>query len=111
MAQYTAAELLLKAQASSAWNERWRFAWDMNGDGVTTISDTLLWLKWLFFAPGDWVLLMIMQHAPNIGVYFEMSPDKSLYGFGSAILSIFGWLWVWQMISGALENIGLKKPT
>lgn len=104
-----AAALLLKEQAIFASNERWRFVWDMNHDGVYTISDTFLIFKWLFFAPGDWVLLMIMREAPDMGVFLEMSPEASLGGFGAGVISVFAWLvvwsWVWSPI-GALRGKG-----
>lgn len=38
------AEQQLKIAADLAWNIRWRIAWDMNADGVVTISDVGLWL-------------------------------------------------------------------
>jgi hypothetical protein len=98
MAHNVAVEAALKGQATWAWDERWRFVWDMNGDGVYTISDTLLVAKWLFFAPGDWFLLMVIRHAPDMGVYFEITP-KDLYGFGSGAISILCWMFVVGTVS------------
>jgi hypothetical protein len=52
----------LRIAAEFAWNIRWKIAWDMNGDGMVTISDVWLWLKWIFFAPGDLLLLLLMKY-------------------------------------------------
>jgi hypothetical protein len=40
----------LRIAADLVWDARWKFAWDMNGDGAVTFSDAWLWLKWVFFA-------------------------------------------------------------
>ena len=54
-------------------NRLWTFQADMNGDGAVTVSDIWLWLKWLWFYPGDWILL---QFGPTkIGKFFELSPQ------------------------------------
>jgi hypothetical protein len=87
----TPAETFLQTQAKIAGTLRWQFSWDMNGDGVITISDTWLLLKWLFFAPGDYLLLWFMQVVPQAAIYFEVTP-ASLFGLGSGVLSFFCWM-------------------
>ena len=60
---------------STQWpgHRLWTFHADMNSDGVVTVSDVWLWLKWLWFYPGDWILL---QYGPTkIGKFFELSPE------------------------------------
>jgi hypothetical protein len=87
------AEQQLRIAAGLAWNVRWSFAADMNGDGLVTISDAWLWLKWIFFAPGDLLLLLLMSHGTSVALFFEINP-ASLYGALSGMFSVFIWLWV-----------------
>jgi hypothetical protein len=82
------------AQAELAWNTRGAFGWDMNGDGQTTISDVWLVIKWLFYAPGDWLLLVFMRNFPGGALFFEVTP-QSIYGFGSGVLSVLAWMSLW----------------
>ena len=69
------------------WNARWRFPSDMNGDGVVTISDAMLWAKWIFFAPGDALFLATMKFAPGVAAFFELSLSGGL----SALVSVPLW--------------------
>lgn len=75
------AELKLVSLADDMWNVRWIFEADMNADGVVSISDVWLWIKWVYFAPGDFALLMLMSKAPSLAMFLEID-----------IFSIFGWL-------------------
>ena len=65
----------LQNAADLAWHARWNIAWDMNGDGMVTISDALLWLKWTFFAPGDLLLLLLMSYGTPIALFLEINPS------------------------------------
>src|SRR5712675_1416458 len=56
-------DIAIGLDPNSAWDVRWIFLADMNRDGYVTISDFWLWIKWVFYAPGDWILLMLMMHA------------------------------------------------
>src|SRR6516164_8504919 len=68
MAVERMSEEQLRTAADIAWSTRWQFAWDMNGDGLVTSADALLWLKWIILAPGDCVLLLLMmQGTPPCG--------------------------------------------
>jgi len=80
----------LRAAADAAWSQRWHFVSDLNGDGLITISDTLVWAKWIFFAPGDWLLLMLMSHAPAVAIFLELTPANP-YGLLSGIVSGLVW--------------------
>jgi hypothetical protein len=91
MATGVPAEQQLRQAADVAWKERWHFVADMNGDGVTTISDVWLWLKWAFFAPADWLLLITMYYATSVALFLEMTPSM-LSGRFSGITSGFFWL-------------------
>jgi hypothetical protein len=86
----TAAEQRLKQEASAAFSERWQFVADMNGDGAVTISDVGLWLKWVFFAPGDALLLAFMQGLPGAALFLELNP-RSVSGLLSGIISAGVW--------------------
>ena len=92
MAVNSITEQLISA-ADLAWSARWKIAWDMNGDGVVTISDAWLWLKWVFFAPGDFLLLLLMKHGTAIALFLEIYPG-SLYGWLSGLISAAIWFFV-----------------
>lgn len=66
--------------------ELWQLEWDMNGDGVFTISDAYQWLEWGFFLPGDFVLSILMM--TPVGRFFEITPEWQggwVSGVGSAV--------------------------
>ena len=52
-------------------NRLWSFVSDMNFDGSITVSDVGLWIGWLFFYPGDWIISMIV--GTGFGNFFEFS--------------------------------------
>ena len=49
--------------AQAGWRgdayERWAAQSDMNCDGAVTISDVWLWAKYVFYAPGDFMLMTL----------------------------------------------------
>jgi hypothetical protein len=63
----------------------------MNDDGVVTISDAWLWLKWIFFAPGDLLLLLLMNYGTPVALFLEISPT-SISGILSGFMSGIIWL-------------------
>ena len=68
----------------------WFFEADMDQNGVTTISDIWLWVQWLFFYPGDFLILGIMKFG-DIHTFFELS--SSTFGnWFSGIISFIFWL-------------------
>lgn len=72
------------------WHERlWGFVADMNFDGAVTITDLWLWFKWLYFMPGDVVVSMVGPI--GLGRFLEMTPDSSLGGLGSGVMSFLAW--------------------
>lgn len=76
----------------------WAFVSDMNADGSVTISDVLLWLKWLYFMPGDCVIAILGPTA--IGRFLELT--TSSYGsWGSGMVSLF----LWTIILGIAISI------
>jgi hypothetical protein len=91
MAVSTTAQQQLRTAADLAWDARWNFTWDMNNDGVVTISDAWLWLKWVFFAPGDLLLLLLMKFGTGAAVSLQINPTD-LSGWISGLLSAAIWL-------------------
>jgi hypothetical protein len=87
-------------EPNQAWAVRWNFVADMNLDGVITISDFFLWVKWIFYAPGDFILFMLMFYLPSVCKFLEIS-TASLYGWWSLGLSI----WIWASISAGANEI------
>lgn len=51
----------------------WSFISDMNCDGAVTISDVTLWTKWLYFYPGDLLVMLIVRETPNVARFFEIT--------------------------------------
>jgi hypothetical protein len=88
MAGPSLTEQQIRSLAEAAWTLRWRIAQDMNGDGALTISDVLAWCKWLFFAPGDYLLLVTMMEWTQVAAFFEMDTSM-LPGWAAGFLSVF----------------------
>jgi hypothetical protein len=63
----------------------------MNGDGAMTGADTWLWLKWVFFAPGDLLLLLLMKFGTDAAVFLQVNPSD-LSGWITGLLSAAIWL-------------------
>jgi hypothetical protein len=78
---------------------QWHFVTDMNHDGVTTISDISLWMKWLYFYPGDWLLQALMKALPDLTTFLEVSKE-SYGGFLSGLISFFAWIFILSMLAG-----------
>jgi hypothetical protein len=94
-------DLSVGLDPSAAWTFRWIFVADMNGDGLITISDFWLWVKWVFYAPGDCILLGVMLQMPSLAKFFEIS-TLFLFGWWSFFLSLFVW---WLVTAGVLNEI------
>ena len=94
---------------------QWAFVADMNGDGAITISDVWLWVKWLFFYPGDLLLAGLMAGFPDVARFFEIS-TSSYEGFFSGVVGAIFWLIASFMILGAVGLLlelweDLRKPS
>jgi len=77
---------LMAGKTYSSLEARWAFAWDMNADGVFTISDIGALFNWLFFAPGDYAIYVTITEFPRVAIFLELS--ASFYGgWFSGILS------------------------
>ena len=78
---------------------RFSFSWDMNADGLVTISDVLKLVDFFFRIPAK-ITLEIVAEAPSIATFFEI---RCLTGEGSsgAFLSVF----LWCVIFFAIKEI------
>ena len=84
---------------------RWRFAKDMNCDGLFTISDVFLWIEWLFFLPGDGLLWWLMQNE-GLATFFELTP-AAYSGWTSGVFSVIAWFG--SLVLVALVQLLLEK--
>ena len=93
------------------WNARWHFAADMNGDGVFTITDVWLMVKYVYFAPGD---LIIFAHLSDreLPTLFELDANW-LCGWTSGVISGVIWFMVLGIIGATTQAIsrGLKRSS
>ena len=97
---------------------QWEFIADMNSSGTVTISDFWMWIKWLYFWPGDALIFLTMQKAPDVAAFFELSAA----GFGGALSLFLSFaLWIaglvlfilsWRLMdrTGARAAQALKRP-
>ncbi len=88
----------MEALAPGLMRVRFVFGFDMNGDGVVSISDIWLWIKWVFFAPGDFIIIIIMNWAPKVAAFFEFT----MMGVASGIISLL----MWWLISAVIWATG-----
>jgi hypothetical protein len=78
----------------------WKFVVDMNFDGLITFSDVWTWFKWLFFYPGDLILLTVITVFPELAQVFELGPDN--YGGRlSGLISGVAWIFIFLVVYGA----------
>lgn len=71
--------------------DRWAFRQDMDQDGLISGTDFLLWGEWLFYLPGDSLLLATMRWLPDVAAMFALS-EASFGQTLSKLLSIAGWV-------------------
>lgn len=62
---------------------RWYFELDANRDGVFSISDIWLNIKWICLAPGDAIIYWLAK-IPDLRTFFELS--EASYGNWFSIL-------------------------
>ena len=73
-------------ETNSPLEARWAFSWDMNADGLFTISDIGALADWLFFVPGDYAIYMTITVFPETAIFLELSAS-SYGGWPSGIIS------------------------
>ncbi len=81
-----------------AYCNRFRFAWDMNGDLAFTVSDVWLLVKAIFLLPAT-ASTSVLHRFEATAVFFEIDCHTG-QGIGGAIVSLM--LWPWLALSIAL---------
>lgn len=75
---------------------RFSFFWDMNADGLVTISDVLKLVDFFFRIPVK-ITFEIVAYAPSVATFFEINCLTG-EGWGGAIFSVFLWIVVFLAI-------------
>lgn len=82
---------------------------DMNGDGLLTISDVVMWFEWLwegvvwlFFLPGDTVIWLLMVYTPGLAIFLELSVEF-YSGWMAGILSVITWFFFSAITSDVFD--------
>jgi len=65
--------------------------WDSNGDGVFTVSDAGWVFGWVYHAPGDSLIALLIGSFPGVATFFEMDCSY-MGGWTTGIISAFIWL-------------------
>ncbi|MDP1742932.1 hypothetical protein [Polaromonas sp.] len=81
---------------------RFYFAFDMNGDGLTTISDIWMLFKNLFLIPSK-AIAELIAHLPKLASFFEMDCWTG-DGGGGAIFSALVWFVIFVTTVDAVQN-------
>ena len=97
---------------------QWEFMWDMNQNGLVTVSDLWLWIKWAYFWPGDALIYLAILHTPSLAEFFELSAAKyggplSLFlSFPMWIIFLVVFIVTFRMMIrlGARAAEALKRP-
>jgi hypothetical protein len=80
----------------------------MHGDGVFTISDVWLMVKYVYFAPGDLLILSLMAENPKFAAFLELDAS-SLYGWKSGVISGIAWLIALSAVRAIASAMGEKS--
>ena len=51
---------------------QWEFISDMDYNGAVTVSDVWLWVKWLYFLPGDFIVRLFLEEG-TLSTFLEIS--------------------------------------
>lgn len=97
---------------------QWEFVADMSQNGLVTVSDLWLWIKWLYFWPGDGLIYLAILKTPAIAEFFELSAAKyggplSLFlSFPMWILALVVFIVTWNLMIrlGRRAADALKRP-
>ena len=76
---------------------QWLFVADMNYSGSVTISDIWMWCKWLYFYPGDMAIHFLVNTAPVVGRFLEVS-YTDYGGILSGVVSFILWIGIFSFI-------------
>jgi len=93
----------------------WKPVSDMNGDGLTTISDVSAWFGWLFYYPGDLIILFIKSYPEpallfeQLATFFETTTPQ-YGGWISFFISLVAWLVVGCWIVAFVDWLNKPEP-
>ena len=90
------------------WNAPWRFAAEMHGSDVFTITNVWLMMKYVYFAPGDLLILSLMVANPKLAAFLELDASK-LYGWASGVISGIAWLTALSAVRAVASAIVEKR--
>lgn len=85
---------LLVVTGDGTWHARWQLEFDMNHDGAITISDVWAWLMWLYFAPGDFIILGTVKYFPALAKFFEIDASMTYGRLSFCLSTILYLLWI-----------------
>jgi hypothetical protein len=88
---------------------QWNFVADMNFDGLINATDVWLWLKWLFFYPGDFIMQYMLKHAPLLAKGLEVTLE-SFGGAGSGVLSLWVFMAATMVCEATVLKAAISKP-
>jgi hypothetical protein len=91
------------AEAGVDCGPRWNFLKDMNHDGVYSISDLWIQIKYVLFAPGDGVICLIAQDQ-RLSTFLELG-NHSYGNWFSVIVSLVSWPLALVIVLAILASI------
>ena len=90
---------------------RWQIRLDQNLDGVFSVSDVWLWIKWLYFAPGD-AIIFVLSRIESTRTFFELSPDSYGNWFSAVVgtpFALFAIVTIWAFAMFGAEDTGARR--
>lgn len=84
---------------------QWEFIADMDYNGAVTVSDVWLWVKWLYFLPGDFIIRIFLEEnkLSNLSTFLEISV-ASYGGFWSGVVSFIIWFMLLNLILEVMQK-------
>lgn len=87
--------------------ERFRFAWDMNGDSIFSVSDVGLLAKAAFLLPSN-VVAAALHSERSLASFFEIDCTTG-QGWGGALFSLVAWTLVCTVILTVVDDVSGGK--
>lgn len=76
--------------------ERFTFFWDMNADGLVTISDVFQWLDFVFRLPAK-IAMEFIDEMPSVATFLEVNSCTG-EGWGGAVFSLIVWAYALEKL-------------
>lgn len=80
-----------------------KLVWDMNGDGIFSISDVWLILKWFGCLPGNFFMDLLLHWMPGVARFFEINTG-SQYGDAAWLISIITWFVIVMLFAQRIDG-------